>query len=103
MLSKIIAVIASMVLMLQPSLSTANIQAPTAPAATLASSAWVTTCIGPMTIQLAPKDRGAVFIAFGVGGCSETSPFGFGIRLGKVHTFASAEPKSTTIRLLQAS
>ncbi len=56
-----------------------NIDAP------LEQRAVATLCLGPMTLQIAPKDRGALLLAFGQGGCSrEKDKNLLGLRLGSI-------------------
>ena len=50
----------------------------------LAKTAVITACIGPMTVQVLPKDRAVVLVAFAAGGCSKQLTYGFGLRFGKI-------------------
>ncbi|MBL1431705.1 MAG: hypothetical protein COA60_009420 [Robiginitomaculum sp.] len=84
MLSKIIIIVASLTLLLQPMTGNAE-QSEVGLSSALARSAFVTTCIGPMTLQLKPKNRGLFLVAFSAGGCSSAKyANGFALRFGKI-------------------
>jgi len=84
MLSKITIIVASFALLLQPMTINAA-QNETGSSSALAESAFVTSCIGPMTLQLKPKNRGLFLVAFSAGGCSSAKyANGFGLRFGKI-------------------
>ncbi len=66
-----------------------NIDAP------LEQQALATLCLGPMTLQIAPKDRGALLLAFGQGGCSQEKDKSLlGLRLGSIVRAETAKPAS---------
>ncbi len=81
MLSKILAFLLVGFLAAQPNAPTGNANsAQIAPA--IAERAVMTTCIGPMTLQAMPENRGLLLVTFGAGGCSEEPTYGFGLRFG---------------------
>jgi len=71
----------------------------------LAQQALVTACVGPMTLQIAPKDQGPVLIAFGADGCSsgEAPKKLFGLRLGTIAPVGTEQklyqPRTRTSRI----
>lgn len=100
MLTKSLALLASLSLLLAPLMPAAN-RAIAPASGPLAQTALVTGCIGPMTLQIAPKDQGFILLSFGAGGCSsEAQNSGFAIRFGQIKTITkTTEP----VRLIPAA
>ncbi|MBL4618306.1 MAG: hypothetical protein JKY46_11485 [Robiginitomaculum sp.] len=97
MLSKITIIITSLALLLQPITINAE-QGKTASSSALAEFAFVTSCIGPMTLQFMPRDRGLFLVAFSAGGCSQTKHSnGFGLRFGKIAN--TMEPQTSRVKI----
>ncbi|PHR63098.1 MAG: hypothetical protein COA47_00340 [Robiginitomaculum sp.] len=94
MLSKILALLLVGFLATQPNTPTGNGNtAQAAPA--IAKWAAMTTCIGPMTLQALPENRGLLLITFGAGGCSAQPTYGFGLRFGP--TLQQALPQTLNL------
>ncbi|MCF6292196.1 MAG: hypothetical protein L3J04_02250 [Robiginitomaculum sp.] len=97
MLSKITIIVASFALLLQP-MTINSTQDEADLSSALAGSAFVTTCIGPMTLQLMPKNRGLFLVAFSAGGCSSAKyANGFGLRFGKIAN--TGKPKALPVKI----
>ncbi len=96
MLTKLLALVATLFLLIEPGTSGLK-QTFSENTGTLAQTALVTACIGPMTLQVRPKDRGLVLLAFAAGGCSTTTNAGFGLRFGKIKPFMNTAQSSQLV------
>ncbi|VAV99096.1 hypothetical protein MNBD_ALPHA06-2209 [hydrothermal vent metagenome] len=101
MLTKLLTLLASILLMFGPA-ATQTKPAIAATDSVLASSALLTACIGPMTVQALPKDKGLVLLAFAAGGCyNNATRAGFGLRLGKISFSPTNLKQETGVSLVE--